>query len=205
MDELLTDDEIVAVAGARGVGWPVPLVSVAGEERAITAAAFRGLRSLIVRGRARATGDGRTEIEPALAATVERAAKAPRVVIAHVSGGDLAGLAGAAAAVFIDDRGIVLDVADATGVHALEESDAATARARIVAFARTRFAPAPGLSLSSAGCVLIAASGEDRVLRVRPDHVEVGRVDLDDDGPRFAAASTTTFDAVDAFVANAVR
>lgn len=57
MGVLLTDDEIVAMVAATRTPWPYGLPTVPADDRALTAAGLRGLRTLAVRGLVR-TGTG---------------------------------------------------------------------------------------------------------------------------------------------------
>lgn len=203
MHELLTDDEMVALCGATRSSWPLPLLTVAQDERAVTAAAFRGLRSLLVRKLATATGAGNPAVEPELAAIVARAAAATRLVVAHVSGVEQVGWAGAGVAVFVDDQGLILDVVNATGIHGLQTADSAQAAHAIATFVQTRFDPAAGVTPSSDGCIVVAASAEERVYRIRPGLVEVGEVTAGTTAFEVSDASSPT--AVQAFVEEALQ
>lgn len=193
MRELFTDDEIVAVSAGLDVGWPVPLVSVRTEMPAAEAAAFRGLRSLIVRGLATPTSRGPAAFDPAVAALVGRAARCARTAIAHVSGVAAPALAGAAVAAFVDDAGAVLDVVTATGIHAIQECDPDVALTSLEDFARSRYAPDADAVLSPDGCVLAAASEQEVVARVRPGLIELGRVVTSPIGSVFEATGTGDF------------
>lgn len=203
MQELLTDDEIVALCGATRASWPLPLLTVAQDERAVTAAAFRGLRSLLVRKLATATGAGNPAVEPELAAIVARAAVASRLVVVHVSGVEQVGWAGAGVAAFVDDHGLILDVVNATGIHGLQNGDSVQAASTIAAFIRSRFDPAGEVTPSADGCIVIAASGHEPVYRIRPGLVEVGTVAAGTKVFEVSDASTPT--AVDALVEAALR
>lgn len=176
MQELLTDDEVVALCAATQSSWPLPLLTVATDDRAVTAAAFRGLRALLVRRLATAGDGAHPAIEPGLAAIVTRAAAATRIVVAHVSSAERAGWAGAGVAAFLDDKGLILDVVNATGIHGLQTADQAEAAHRVAAFVQSRFEPAADVTLSPDGCILLAASGQEQVYRVRPGLVERGAV-----------------------------
>lgn len=195
MQELFTDDEVVALCGATRSSWPLPLLTIAQDERAVRAAAFRGLRSLLVRKLAMATGAGNPVVEPELAAIVARAAAASRLVVAHVSGVEQVGWAGAGVAVFVDEQGPILDVVNATGIHGLQTVDAVQAARTIAAFVQTRFDPAEDVTPSPDGCIVVAASGQERVYRIRPGLVEVGEV----------AAGTAAFEGSDASSPTAVQ
>ena len=203
MRVLLTDDEIVALAGSAGSSWPLPLLTVASDSRAIKAAAFRGLRSLIVRGLATPLQRGLTTIAPDLAGLIAHAAAATSVSIAHVSGMDAAGLAGASVAAFSADGRVVRDVVNVTGVHAIEDSNIADSRSALREFAFTRFSPEPDTQLSPSGCVMVAVSGIDRVARVRPGVVELGLAPTSDHTRFDPQESVTDFSAVDEILGGA--
>lgn len=204
MNELLTDDEIVALVGASGRLWPCPLPTVMTDERAVTAAAFRGLRSLITRGFAVPTGSGKADILPEFTSTIARVSTAPEMVIAHVSGVEEVGVAGAFIAAFIDDGGIVLDVVNATGIHGLRISESISAAEAICGFTRGRYAPTDAdTDVSPLGCVIIASSQSETVYRVQPAQVEVGRVHTDG-ATRFIPDSSASFADIESFVARAL-
>ena len=131
MNALLTDDEIVALAQITSVPWAFPMLTVADDERAITAAAFRGLRSLFARDLGTAEDPASSTISPEILALYMSAASSPRVAIAHVSVGDRPRIAGSCAIAFLHDAGVTLDKVSATGVHAIEVVEAAAARDRV--------------------------------------------------------------------------
>lgn len=203
MQELLTDDEIVALCGATGLSWPIPLVTIPQDERAVTAAAFRGLRSLLVRKLATSTGAGAPAAEPELARIVARAAAATTIVIAHVSGVEQLGWVGAGIAAFVDDQGLVLDVVNATGIHGLQTSESTQAVEAIAAFVRSRFEPRADINPSSDGCILIAASTVQQVYRVQPARIEVGRTDPDT--MVFVDSQPSSLSAVNAMIRTALQ
>ncbi|MEZ3160506.1 hypothetical protein AB1K54_08135 [Microbacterium sp. BWT-B31] len=204
MNQLLTDDEILAAAAAAGRNWPLPLLTVRNEPAALRAAAFRGLRSLIVRGLATPLEQETTTIEPRLRALIERIADARRATIAHVSLSERPVLAGSSYAVFADDAGLVVDVGNAMGVHAISTSDVRGGMNGLVEFVRTRFAPRPDVRLPESGCVLVADSPGERSLRVRPGLIEIGSMRRGADGMRFDTdESTADFGFVERLFANA--
>lgn len=203
MKELLTDDEIVALAGASGRPWPWPLPTVAADEKAIVAAGFRGLRSLITRGLAVPTGAGKAAISPELTSTANRISAASQLVISHVSGSEEVGIAGALVAAFIDDGGIILDTVNATGIHGLCTSDSTSAAEAIARFAHSRYAPVDGVAISPLGCVIVAASGSERAYRVRSAQIEVGHVHTDGVA-RFIPDSAASFADIESFMVQAL-
>lgn len=124
-EALLTDDELVALAVDAGQRWPAPLPTVAGDDVAqLSAAAARGVRSLLVRG-------GLEGSEPdARLATIASAAGSDRVVAGYVA--DAAGApigGGVVHAAIGTPSGWLLDEIQPSGLHRFGsfDSDAAVA------------------------------------------------------------------------------
>lgn len=121
LDVLLTDDEIVALVAATRTPWPYGLPTVPADDRALTAAGLRGLRSLAVRGLAR-TGTA-VEYSPQLSEAVRSAATAAHHVVAQVAVRESpAQPRGSAVGIFRAEDGWMADSVTLAGVHALRET-----------------------------------------------------------------------------------
>tara|TARA_R110002020_G_scaffold77567_2_gene195784 strand:+ start:3819 stop:4472 length:654 start_codon:yes stop_codon:yes gene_type:complete len=202
MQFLLTDDEIAALAASTNRAWPLPLLTVPAHASALKAAAFRGLRSLVVRGFATPLDREETTIAPELLRLMVRAGGAACVRIAHVSRLTDANIAGASVAVFEDESGALVDTANAMGIHAIEECRVADSLPLVSDFVSTRFDPDEAAHLSSGLCILVANSRDSRVARVRPGLIEIGVVETHPAmAPEFVAQEETgDIDVVDGII-----
>ena len=176
MRELLTDDEVVFLASATNSGWPLPLLTIRLDvQEAVTAAAFRGYRSLLVRGLAGRENDENT-ISKELAEAIEEIGRSTRMTMAHVSDLDSIGLEGSATVLFECGTRLLLDSITVTGVHALGDSGLAEAKQSMLSFARSRYElKASAEQLRT--CVLLSSTGTDTCVRVMPGTIEIGRVE----------------------------
>lgn len=119
MGNLLTDDEIVTLAAAAGVTWPFGLNTVAAKDDAVAAAAFRGGRSLAVRGLADPDA-GRLRPQQDLMDLVGALAASSTHVVAQVCERALPAVPrGAMVLAGRTPEGWVIDSVTSAGVHVL--------------------------------------------------------------------------------------
>jgi hypothetical protein len=203
MNELLTDDEIVALSVNVGKSWPLSLPTIANPELVnLQASNNRGVRSLAVRGLAKTSGAGALAINGELFDLATKVTSATSYLTAFVA--DRAHpvtVAGSSVTAYFggDAAGAVVDSVTVSGVHAVREESPSDARAAVITFAETAFLGTTltaWVATSLVVIVALASPGEstlDAVL-VTPGTLERGVISSDDGGdPQFvqsAMAST---------------
>ncbi|TIH36595.1 hypothetical protein, partial [Subtercola vilae] len=142
MPELLTDDEIVAIAGATGE-WFAPLPTVALSDFAeAEPAAERGARSLAVRELLSASHrDGAPLFAGESCALVQQIIRSPRTAVAYIAERDAPHrLSGGVTVLAVDDDArAVLDLVSTAGIHDLTAASAAEAEFAFFHFVRGAF------------------------------------------------------------------
>ena len=205
MNELLTDDEIVALSVNLGKSWPVSLPTIANPELLnLQASNNRGVRSLAVRGLAKASGAGELAIDQEIFGLAKRVTTATSYLSAFVA--DRAHpvtVAGSSVTSYFGESSAppVVDSVTVSGVHALREESASDAQAAVVAFAENAFL---GTTLPSgdvtALVVVVTLVVQDarsiEAVLVYPGGLETGVLSsTDGDEPQFARrAKTSTWD-----------
>lgn len=190
MNELLTDDEVLALAGLESKDWPLPLLTI-GEptEANLRLAAFRGMRTLTIRRLVKTPEGGHeAEVNPALRDKVVRILGASKVVLAHVSPPDRVALGGAAVVAFQSGEEWVIDSLAANGVHALSVVDKDGALSIMNEFIQlANDSVSPGMRGES--CVVASSNSGLNAVRVMPGKAQVGAIVGSPSTPRFEASA----------------
>ena len=205
---LLTDEEVVALAAAREAAWPGGIPTVEGTERAVREAAFRGGRSLYVRGLS--TDDG--GLTQGLSDLVEIVIGGRSRIVGYLGDAEYRRNGwGMASTHYVapTDRDWIFETVSPVGVHQLAQQPIETHRSHLETVLQAAFGlgpeqgagpgePAEWLCLLAEGPelgVLVAARrGEVRVVELEPgDEVSVTR---DDPAESVGAAIEQLFGAV---------
>jgi len=135
MSAILTDDELVAIAVRAGAAWKglLPTVSV-DSVASLLRAAFRGNRSLVVRGLCSSDG---SRIMPEMADAVSAASTAPLVLAFVAAENSPLAPTSAGVGVFpLEPTGLVIDVTLANGLHEITRGEIGQAQEVLLGMAR---------------------------------------------------------------------
>jgi hypothetical protein len=143
MNELLTDDEIVALSVNVGKAWPLSLPTIPTKDLPnLQASNNRGIRSLAVRGLATVAPQDGLTMDHGLLDLASRAIGASEYLAAYVANQESPGVpAGSSVTVYFAQGGgpAVVDSVTVSGVHALRAESPADGRAAVEGFAENAF------------------------------------------------------------------
>ncbi len=199
MNELLTDDEIVALSVNVGKAWPLSLPTIPTKDLPnLQASNNRGIRSLAVRGLATVAPQDGLILDQGLLALTSRAIGANGYLAAYVADKESPGVpAGSSVTVYFahDDGPAVVDSVTVSGVHALRAASSAEGRTAVSQFAEKAFV---GKTLAgTSGLVVVVAkvsrdSDTTQGLLVSAGEVETGTLTFENAPSGYFSASDTT-------------